>query len=155
MPTHRLANQVQGLAATIDAVSDRVPRSLIQLALRWGLAGVFWTSARTKVVGLLTISDNTYSLFSDEYRIPLLPPDVAATMATYSEHAFAVLLLLGFATRLSALGVFGMTLVIQLFVYPDALVGVHLGWFAMALAIAVMGPGKVSLDHLIRLRVVG
>ncbi|WP_419255981.1 DoxX family protein (plasmid) [Caulobacter sp. ErkDOM-YI] len=149
MPTQTLKNLAQDLADGIYNVSDRMPRSLVQLGLRWGLAGVFWTSARTKVEGVMTISDNTYFLFSDEYKVPLLPSDLAATLATYSEHAFAILLFLGLASRLSALGVFAMTLVIQLFVYPDALVGVHLGWFAMALAIATYGPGKISLDHIV------
>ncbi len=134
---------------TVPALLSRVPPSLVQLLLRFGLAGIFWSSARTKVEGLLTISDNTYFLFEEEYRLPLLSPQLAAQLGTYAEHLFPILLVLGLATRLSALALFGMTLVIQLFVYPDALVATHLGWFAMALAVATGGPGKISLDQLL------
>jgi putative oxidoreductase len=130
---------------TLPELLTRVPPSLVQLALRFGLAGVFWSSGRTKVEGLLTISENTLYLFEEEYRLPL----ISAQLGTYAEHLFPILLVLGLATRLSALALFGMTLVIQLFVYPDALVATHLGWFALALAIATGGPGKLSLDHLL------
>jgi putative oxidoreductase len=134
---------------TLPALLTRVPPSLVQLVLRLGLAGIFWSSGRTKVEGLLTVSENTYFLFEEEYRLPLLSPHLAAQLGTYAEHLFPILLVIGLATRLSALALFGMTLVIQMFVYPDALVATHLGWFAMALAVATGGPGKISLDHLL------
>jgi putative oxidoreductase len=134
---------------TLPALLNRVPPSLVQLVLRFGLAGIFWSSGRTKVEGLLTISENTLFLFEEEYRLPLLSAQLAAQLGTYAEHLFPILLVLGLATRLSALALFGMTLVIQLFVYPDALVATHLGWFALALAVATGGPGKLSLDHLL------
>lgn len=124
-------------------------RAVTQLALRAGLAGVFWTSARTKVDGLLSVSDTTYLLFEDDYRLPIIAPDVAAPLATYAEHLFPILLVLGLASRLSALGLIIMTAVIQLFVYPDALISTHLGWLAMGLAIVVYGPGRLSLDHIL------
>ena len=142
------ATSVSHLRA-IPELLNRVPPSLVQLVLRLGLAGIFWSSGRTKVEGLLTISDNTLYLFEEEYRLPLLSAQLAAQLGTYAEHLFPILLVLGLATRLSALALFGMTLVIQLFVYPDALVATHLGWFALALAIATGGPGKISLDHLL------
>jgi putative oxidoreductase len=138
----------------MEAMLNRVPPSVTRLLLRWGLAGVFWTSARTKVDGLLTVSDSAKYLFAEEYRLPLIDTDLAAHLATYAEHAFALSLILGLATRLSAFGIIVMTLVIQLFVYPDAFLGVHLGWFAMAFAIVTSGPGAISLDHLLRTRFV-
>ena len=133
----------------VTSTLDLVPPSVTQLLLRWGLAGVFWTSARTKIEGVITVSDSAKFLFAEEYRLPLLDPDLAAHLATYAEHAFALSLFVGLATRLSALGIIIMTLVIQFFVYPDAFVGVHLGWLAMGLAVLVKGPGAFSLDHLV------
>lgn len=132
------------------ALLDRIPSDLVQLALRGGLAGIFWSSARTKVDGLLTISDNTYYLFEEEYRLPFIAPDIAAHLATYTEHLLPVLLVLGLGSRLAALGLLIMTLTIQLFVYPDAFLSTHFGWFALALAIMGRGPGRISIDHLIR-----
>lgn len=131
------------------AIFDRIPTDLVQMALRCGLAGIFWSSGRTKVEGLITISDNTYFLFEEEYHLPFIAPDLAAHLATYAEHVLPVMLALGLGTRLAALGLFLMTLTIQLFVYPDAFVSTHLGWFALALAIIARGPGRISIDHLI------
>ena len=129
------------------AVLGKIPPAVVQLALRGGLAGIFWSSARTKVDGLLTISDNTYYLFEEDYRLPLLDPEFAAQLATYAEHLLPVVLVLGIGTRFAALGLFIMTLVIQLFVYPDAFLSTHLGWFALALGIMAYGPGTISLDN--------
>ena len=140
------ANVAARLRDSIDLLA-KVPPSLVQLVLRFGLAGIFWSSGRTKVEGLLTISESTYFLFEEEYRLPLVSPHLAAQLGTYAEHLFPILLVLGLATRLSALALFGMTLVIQIFVYPDAFLATHLGWFALALAIATGGPGKISLDY--------
>jgi putative oxidoreductase len=96
-----------------------------------------------------SIREETFFLFREEYKVPLLPPDVAAYLATIGELAFSVLLLVGLASRLSALGLFGMTMVIQLFVFPD-------GWpehiLCIALELLSRGPGAVSLDHLIWMR---
>ena len=138
----------KALTAPIAAL-DKIPTDLVQLTLRGGLAGIFWNSARTKVDGLLTISDNTYFLFEEEYRLPLIAPDLAAHLATYAEHLLPVMLVLGIWSRFAALGLFIMTLTIQLFVYPDAFLSTHFGWFALALAIIARGPGRVSIDHLI------
>jgi len=75
-----------------------------------------------------------------------LPPDLAAVMATWSEHLFPIMLVLGLFTRLSALALLGMTMVIQLFVYPEAWWQVHALWVAMALVLIVRGGGSLSLD---------
>lgn len=120
------------------------------LLARFGVAAVFFQSGRTKVEGLLTIKDSTYFLFSEEYHVPLIPSDIAAHMATYAEHLFPVLLVLGFMTRLSALGLLGMTAVIQLFVYPDAW-PTHLGWAALLITTITFGPGGWSLDRLFKI----
>lgn len=127
------------------------PHSLLALVNRIALAGIFWLSARTKVEGWFTISDSAYALFSDEYKLPLIPPHLAAQMATVAEHLFAVLLVLGLCTRLSALALLGMTLVIQVFVYPDAW-PTHLSWAGLLLYLVGRGAGAVSLDRALGLR---
>ena len=96
-----------------------VPQSFVSLVARLAAATVFWQSGQTKVDGFLHIRENTFYLFREEYKVPLLPPDLAAYIATAAEHVFPVLLVIGLASRLSALALLGMTAVIQLFVYPD------------------------------------
>ncbi|MFN4281280.1 MAG: DoxX family protein [Alphaproteobacteria bacterium] len=123
---------------------ERIPHDAIALAARFGVAGVFWQSARTKVEGL-SISDTTFLLFREEYRLPLIPPDIAAVAATVSEHLLAVLLAVGLATRLSAAALLGMTLVIQVFVYPAAW-PTHLTWAASFLYLMARGGGRFALD---------
>ena len=104
-------------------LAERIPYSLVALVAlvaRVAVASVFWRSGQTKVEGFLHIKDNTFFLFREEYKVPLLPPDLAAYLSTTAEHVFPVLLIVGLASRLSALGLMVMTLVIQLFVYPEA-----------------------------------
>ena len=108
-------------------------------------------SGRTKVEGLLTVSDGTYALFRDEYKVPLLAPEVAAHLATYTEHLLPALLVLGLFTRLSALGLLAMTAVIQVFVYPDAW-PTHLSWATLALYLVGRGGGTLSLDRSLGIR---
>ncbi len=97
------------------------------------------------------MSEGAYTLFREEYKVPILAPELAAHLATYAEHLLPVLLVLGLFTRLSALGLLGMTAVIQVFVYPDAW-PTHLTWAALALYLAGRGAGAASLDHALRLR---
>lgn len=115
------------------------------------MAGVFLLSGRTKVEGLISVTDAAVSLFEDEYRLPLLPADLAAHMAAYAEHAFPALLVLGLGTRLSAAALLGMTLVIQLFVYPAAW-PTHLSWATLLLYLVGRGGGRWTLDHLLAAR---
>jgi putative oxidoreductase len=129
------------------ALAERIPYSAVALVSRFALASVFWRSGQTKVNGF-TIREETFFLFRDEYKVPLLPPDLAAYLATIGEHVFSVLLIIGLASRLSALGLFGMTMVIQLFVFPGGWPE-HILWVALQLLIIARGPGAVSLDHLI------
>ena len=124
---------------------------LLALVNRIGIAAIFFLSGRTKVEGWLTVSDGAYALFREEYRLPLLPPELAAHLAAYAEHLFPVLLVLGLMTRLSALALLGMTVVIQGFVYPDAW-PTHLSWAGLLLYLVARGPGRFSLDKLLRLR---
>jgi putative oxidoreductase len=133
-------------------LAESIPYSLVALVARLAVASVFWRSGQTKVEGFLQIKDTTFFLFREEYKVPLLPPDLAAYLATTAEHVFPVLLIVGLASRLSALGLMAMTLVIQLFVYPDGWPE-HILWFALLLLIVARGPGAISLDHLIWTRV--
>ena len=108
-------------------------------------------SGRTKVDGWLSVSENAVALFADEYRVPLLSPELAAHLATYAEHLFPVLLVLGLFTRFSALALLGMTAVIQIFVYPAAW-ATHLSWAGLLLYLAGRGAGTWSLDRLLGIR---
>jgi putative oxidoreductase len=125
--------------------ANAFPESLLLLIARLGAAAVFLASGRTKVHGLLTITDGAYQLFETEYKLPLISPWLAAHLATYSEHFFPLLLALGLFTRIGALGLLGMTAVIEIFVYPDAW-PTHLSWAGLMLPILARGPGAVSLD---------
>jgi len=129
------------------ALPRLIPQSLQLLLARIGVASVFLLSGRTKVEGLLTIKESTYALFEYEYALPLIPPELAAQLATYAEHLFPLLLIAGLFTRLSAAGLLGMTLVIQAFVYPAAW-PTHLCWTALLLPLVVYGGGPLSLDGL-------
>jgi putative oxidoreductase len=124
--------------------------ALLAIPLRLGAAVVFWNSAMTKLPNWET----TVTLFADEYQVPLLPPEAAASMATAIELTMPVLLVLGLLTRPAALVLLGMTAVIQMFVYPLAW-STHLQWAAMLLVLLARGPGTFSLDWLIRRRLIG
>lgn len=123
-----------------------ISHNLIALAARIAVAAIFFYSARTKVDGLLTIKDTTFTLFAEDYKVPLLPPEFAAHMATYAEHLFPVLLVLGLLTRLSAAALLGMTAVIQIFVYPDAW-PTHLTWAVPMLYLIGRGGGAWTVDQ--------
>lgn len=129
------------------SLAERIPYSLIALIARIAVANVFWRSGQTKVEGF-HIREATFFLFRDEYKVPLLPPDLEAYLATAAEHVFPVLLVIGLASRLSAVGLFGMTMVIQLFVFPDGWPE-HILWIGLLLLIIARGPGALSLDHLL------
>jgi putative oxidoreductase len=134
-------------------VSAKWAESIMLLIVRVALAGIFWRSGRTKVEerSLLTVSENTIYQFGDDpfNKVPLLPSDVAAYLTTYGEHALPILLIVGLLTRLSALALMGMTLVIQFFVFPEAWWQVHILWVALALVLIVRGGGGLSLDRLL------
>ena len=128
-----------------------VPHDALALIDRVAIGAIFFLSGRTKVEGWLTVTESTYTLFRDEYKLPLIPVEIAAHAAAWAEHLFPLLLVLGLFTRLSALALLGMTLVIQLFVYPDAW-PTHLAWAGLLLYLVGRGAGTLSLDRLFRIR---
>ena len=143
----------------LNSLLGRIPDSLIALLGRFSIAAVFWLSGQTKVEGLAIdlvqgkfqlgwprLADSAVFLFEHEYALPLIPPAWAATMAALAEHLLPLLILLGLATRLSALGLLVMTLVIQVFVYPGAY-PTHGVWATVLLYLMARGPGAVSIDH--------
>jgi putative oxidoreductase len=127
------------------ALLDRIPIALPALLLRLGVPLVFWRAAQSKLASW----DTTLLLFREEYRVPLLPAELAAYLATAVEVVGPVLLVLGLATRLGAAAMLAMVVVIQLFVYPQSYPD-HLLWAGPLLYLVLRGPGVLSLDHLIR-----
>jgi len=123
---------------------ERVPMSLLLLIARVGVGMVFFKA------GLLKYNswEFTVLLFQDEYKVPLLAPELAARMAMVQELVLPVLLFIGLGTRLATLPLLGMLLVIQVFVYPNAWAD-HLYWAGTLALILTRGPGVFSLDHLI------
>jgi putative oxidoreductase len=141
----------RSIVARAASLAERsLPMPLLLLVQRLGIAAVFFQSGRTKVEGWFTIPETTVELFRSEYALPVLPPEVAATLAAGAEHLFPMLLVLGFLTRLSAAALLGMTLVIQIFVYPDAW-PTHLSWAGLMLPLIALGGGRWSLDRLLRI----
>lgn len=144
-----------GLRQRWNHIADRLQGllgdSFLCLVARFGIASIFFLSGRTKVEGILTITPSTYELFRTEYMLPLVPPHIAAHLATYAEHFFPILLVLGLFTRFSALALLGMTTVIEVFVYPDAW-PTHLSWAGLLLLLIGRGAGAWSLDRLLRIR---
>lgn len=131
-------------------VTRLLPQGLLLLVARLGIASVFFQSGRTKVEGFLTITAATYELFRTDYALPFMNPVIAAHVATYSEHLFSILLVLGLFTRPAALALLGMTTVIEIFVYPDAW-PTHLSWAGLLLPLIALGGGRLSLDSLLKI----
>jgi putative oxidoreductase len=147
MSLNSLMQRGRTVAEYGHALAERVPYSLVALVSRFAVASVFWRSGQTKVHGF-HIREETFVLFREEYKLPLLPPDMAAYVSTTAEHVFPVLLVVGLASRLSACGLLFMTMVIQLFVYPSGWPD-HILWIPILLSIIARGPGAISLDHLL------
>lgn len=131
----------QAANATIAAL-EAVPWTILALPARAAGFAVFWRSGSVK----LDDWQGTVALFREEYRVPALPPEFAAYLATAVELGAAVLLLFGLLTRLSALALLGLTLIIQVFVYPEAW-PTHIQWLAFLLPLLARGPGDLSLDR--------
>lgn len=153
----KLIRRLIGLLASI-------PDSLIALIGRFSIAAIFWKSGQTKIQGFVfdivagefqfgmpRLSDSVIDLFRDEYHLPLIAPELAAPIAAFAEHLFPLLILIGLATRFSAIALLVMTLTIQLLVYPDAY-PTHGVWATVLLFLVAKGPGVFSLDHLIARR---
>ncbi len=144
------------LAAKLLPMAD----TALLLLSRIALATVFWQSGQTKIEGLAinlftgqfqlgwpALKESTFYLFQYEYQLPLIPYQWAAYLASTAEHLFPLMLLIGLGTRLAALGLLTMTMVIQFFVYPDAY-STHLPWLALCFLLFLKGSGKVGLDQL-------
>jgi putative oxidoreductase len=125
---------------------ERFPLAGCHLLFRLAIAGVFFRAGLTKLASWET----TVQLFRDEYRVPLLSPELAAALATAFELGCPLLLVAGLATRLATLPLLGMIAVVQLFVYPSAWPE-HLTWASILLFLLTRGAGPLSVDHLIGL----
>lgn len=136
-----------GLLLRVRDILNRLPLSVAQLLMRISVGAVFFNAGLMKYRSW----DMTLMLFRDEYKVPVLPPELAARMAMMQELSLPILLFLGLGTRIATLPLFGMIAVIQTFVYPDAWVE-HLTWASILLALLMRGPGTLSLDHLIARR---
>lgn len=132
---------------TIALLDTRIFEGLALLVARLALAAQFWRSARTKIVDgtWLEIDPITFDLFRDEYHMPA--PEITGVIATYAEHGLSALVMLGLATRFGAAGLFVMTSVIQLLVYPDAFWNPHVMWFGLALVLVARGGGLFAADR--------
>ena len=157
--SHKAVQLYERWLAPVVSQMQALPYSGLALLARFSIAGVFWQSGQTKVQGFVVnfvngdfqlgwprLADGVIDLFESEYNLPLLPPELGATLAAFGEHAFPLLVLLGLATRFSALALLGMTAVIQLLVYPGAY-PTHGVWASVLLLLISQGPGKLSLDH--------
>ena len=133
--------------AALNRLFDYLPPEIAQLLARIVVGLVFWRSGLTKIDGF-GLAENTVFLFEEEYKVPLLPPEIAAYLATAAELALPLLLWAGLLSRFAATGLFLMTLVIQLFVYPSAYM-THGLWAIGLLLIMTFGPGRLSLDYLL------
>ncbi len=142
---HSIATRIDRIYAKISQLLS----PLALLALRLPVAVVFWRSGRTRVEGwnIFDITDSQAFIFENEFGLPF--PVLTAHVTAIAEHVLPVLLILGLFTRLGAIGMLTMTMVIQQFVYPDAWLNAHMFWAAILFAVAALGPGKISLDHLL------
>jgi putative oxidoreductase len=131
------------ILADIVSIPERIPLSLVQLVTRIAVGHVFWASAQSKLASWPV----TLQLFALEYRVPVLPPEVAASLATAAELSGSVLLFAGLLTRLAALQLLGVVTVIQLFVFPGNWPE-HLLWASGLLLLLARGPGIISLDFI-------
>ena len=146
----RFAEPTRGCVQGLIALMSAIPHWAIALVARVSIAGVFWQSGQTKVDGW-RLTDTAIELFRNEYRLPLIDPALAAHLAAVAEHLFPILLAIGLATRFAAIALLIMTLVIQIFVYPDAW-PTHGTWAACFLVLIARGPGFLSLDHIVARR---
>ena len=144
--THAMTTMpVSGVRASVARALDmlgRLPLPVLQLMFRLAVASVFIKAGLTKIASWET----TVQLFADEYKVTVLSPELAATMAATFELGCSTLLVIGLATRLATLPLLGMIAVIQTFVYPHAYAE-HLTWASLLMFLLTRGPGPWSLDR--------
>ncbi len=155
------------ILTTTTGIMSKIQICQLAILARFVMATIFWKSAMTKIAfnaeGMAefsltqiwhvitlnwTVADSTYMLFEYEYDLPVIPFDWAANLTVAAEILLPIALIFGFLTRYAALSMFGMTLVIQIFVYPD-LWTVHGLWAIALLVIMSKGGGRLSLDRVI------
>lgn len=155
LPAGIASSRLRRARDTWNAFATRLDAALgdgaLALGARIAIAAIFLQSGRTKVDGFLAVTPSAVELFRSEYRLPLLPPELAAHLAAYAEHLFPALLIVGLFARLSALALLGMTAVIQVFVYPEAW-PTHLSWAMLLLVVLARGAGAWSADRALGLR---
>jgi putative oxidoreductase len=134
------------LLRRLDMLLAHIPHELLAPLARLSIGTIFLRSGLLKLEGW--DSGTTLALFREEYRLPLLSPEVASWMATGAELSLPVFLFLGLFTRPAALALLGMTLVIEIFVYPNAF-DTHGVWAVSLLYLAKFGPGSLALDRLL------
>ncbi len=149
-----MATQINSrVSSSVDAIVawlDRFPLAILQLMMRISVGAVYWNAGLTKITSWQT----TVVLFRDEYRVPVLPPELAAMLATAVELSCPILLFLGLAAQLATLPMLAQALVIQVFVYPEDWIE-HLTWASMLLLILTRGPGAFSLDRFLAPAILG
>jgi putative oxidoreductase len=133
--------------APLYKIFESIPHDLIALIARISIGTVFWRSAMTKVEGF-ALKPSTVFLFENEYKLPVIPPEIAAYLATATELTMPLLLWSGLLTRFAASALLIMTLVIEIFVYPLAF-DTHGVWAVTLLYLMKYGAGTYSLDHLL------
>jgi putative oxidoreductase len=143
MLAHTLCDRAKSILRTLNSV----PYTVLAIPLRLAVANVFWSSGTTKLADW----NAALQLFNEDYKLPFMPPEIAAYLGTSIELSTPVLLVLGFATRPAALVLLGMTTIIEVFVYPQAW-PTHIQWAAMMLVLLCRGAGELSIDALIRRR---
>jgi putative oxidoreductase len=160
---------VQRPRSLIASIITAIPYALVALGLRLIMARVFFLSGQAKIEGPRSIpirpgigdleftvvlpaeiKDATFRMFEAQYADLPIAPVVAAYLFTYAEFALPICLVLGFATRLSALALLVMTALLQVHVMPGMLWVAHIYWAAILLVLMTVGPGAISVDALIR-----
>jgi putative oxidoreductase len=154
-----IKDRLQPIASLVEMAQHIVRAvaqpTVVQAVMRIALAVPFWKSGILKWDGFLQLNDTAVTLFTDEFMLHLpggpYPYPAPVTMAFLSgaaEITFPILLVLGLATRFAATGLLFMTLIVEVTV-PDGW-PIHITWAAMALSLMAWGPGKLSIDHLLR-----
>jgi putative oxidoreductase len=158
---------IRNLITKAISLFEQIPYDLIALLARLGIGTVFLRSGLLKIDGFTFenafsyladvnkwANGNTVALFRDEYKLPILPPELAAYMGTMMELAMPMLLFAGLFTRFAAFALLGMTLTIQIFVYPNAF-DTHAVWAVCFLVLMKYGAGRFSLDYAVKQKMGG